>query len=407
MHLLAEAARTPALSTSGLLAAAVAGRQVDAIRLALEHAQSAAIPEGQEQSDLMTSLHEDAEGPPIVPQEPQGPRGLAFDLTTLQAARCPTVLARLSKLAVSRAAVQSSEFRVKRVHGWTARFATEHAGRAWTSTAPSASSGAIAGARRWSSGLLPMPDIPPKFKRAELSTSSTTWIRRRAAYSARDRVRVEAFPGRSTAGCCFHGPPGVGKTHLAIGILKEVIRDKGARGISSKRRKLLRLVRDTYNRSVEETEMDVLSPVLEADLLVLDDLGAGRRYSEWVQGNARASSSTPVTTPSGPRSSPATSMTTSPTAPTATRFVFQLGVRTRSRLLEMCELGEDSGRRRARGRRTMRAPKTSRRWKKDSPGSPENIAKAQEKSEAMARALLTGQRRQARQYELNWSGGKR
>ena len=41
-------------------------------------------------------------------------------------------------------------------------------------------------------------------------------------------------------------------------------------------------MRDTYNRSVDETEMDVLAPVLQADLLVLDDLGA-ERTSEWVQ----------------------------------------------------------------------------------------------------------------------------
>ena len=46
MHLLAEAGRTPALSASGLLAAAVQGRQVEAIRVALEHAQRRAA--GQE-----------------------------------------------------------------------------------------------------------------------------------------------------------------------------------------------------------------------------------------------------------------------------------------------------------------------------------------------------------------------
>ena len=42
MHLLSEAGRTAEPTTSGLLAAAVQGRQVDAIRVALEYAQSAA-----------------------------------------------------------------------------------------------------------------------------------------------------------------------------------------------------------------------------------------------------------------------------------------------------------------------------------------------------------------------------
>ena len=45
---------------------------------------------------------------------------------------------------------------------------------------------------------------------------------------------------------------------------------------------LLRLVRETFNRGNDETEMDILRPVLEADLLVLDDLGA-EKTSEWVQ----------------------------------------------------------------------------------------------------------------------------
>jgi RNA polymerase sigma factor (sigma-70 family) len=46
MHLLSESGRTADPSASGLLAAAVQGRQVDAIRVALEYAQSAAA--GQE-----------------------------------------------------------------------------------------------------------------------------------------------------------------------------------------------------------------------------------------------------------------------------------------------------------------------------------------------------------------------
>lgn len=92
MHLLAEAARTPALSASGLLAAAVAGRQVDAIRLALEHAQGATAPESQEQSDLMAGLRDDAKVRRSSRKGRKGSAGLPFDITTLQAARCPTVL---------------------------------------------------------------------------------------------------------------------------------------------------------------------------------------------------------------------------------------------------------------------------------------------------------------------------
>ena len=91
MHLLAEAARTPAVSASGLLAAAVAGRQVDAIRLALEHAQGTTGADSQERSDLLASLRDDAKGRRSSRKGRKG-GGLPFDITTLQAARCPTVL---------------------------------------------------------------------------------------------------------------------------------------------------------------------------------------------------------------------------------------------------------------------------------------------------------------------------
>ena len=56
---------------------------------------------------------------------------------------------------------------------------------------------------------------------------------------------VEAVSRRSTRACCCYGPHGVGKTHLAVGILKEVIRTKGASGFFFETRELLRLVRET------------------------------------------------------------------------------------------------------------------------------------------------------------------
>jgi RNA polymerase sigma factor (sigma-70 family) len=65
MHLLADAARTPALSTAGLMASAVAGRQVDAIRIALEQAQASAAtehPAPATDDDLLASLREETGG---------------------------------------------------------------------------------------------------------------------------------------------------------------------------------------------------------------------------------------------------------------------------------------------------------------------------------------------------------
>ena len=83
-------------------------------------------------------------------------------------------------------------------------------------------------------------------------------------------------------GLFLDGPPGIGKTHLAVAVLKQVIRTTGARGIFYDTRDLLRVIRSTYNPVTKTAEMDMLRPVMKADLLVLDDLGA-EKTSEWVE----------------------------------------------------------------------------------------------------------------------------
>ena len=65
-------------------------------------------------------------------------------------------------------------------------------------------------------------------------------------------------------------------------MLRRVILTRGARGLFYDTRDLLRLIRSTYNPLVRTAEMDILRPVMEADLLVLDDLGS-EKPSEWVE----------------------------------------------------------------------------------------------------------------------------
>ena len=86
--------------------------------------------------------------------------------------------------------------------------------------------------------------------------------------------------------------------------------------------------------------MDVLAPVIKADLLVLDDLGA-ERTSEWVQEtlglvvNTRYNERRPTIFTSN--------LVDSPDSTDPRSFIYQLGARTRSRLAEMCDWVEMQG----------------------------------------------------------------
>jgi DNA replication protein DnaC len=91
---------------------------------------------------------------------------------------------------------------------------------------------------------------------------------------------VEEYPTDKT-GLLFVGSVGVGKTHLAVGIIKDLIREKGIHCLFCDYRELLKSIQNSYNPSVQATEMEILRPVFDAEVLVLDELGAVRS-TEWV-----------------------------------------------------------------------------------------------------------------------------
>ncbi len=92
---------------------------------------------------------------------------------------------------------------------------------------------------------------------------------------------VDSFD-RVEGGLLFHGPAGVGKTHLAVAILRALISQHSVHGLFADYRDLLRSIQDSYNSVSETSELEILRPVLNADVLLLDELGT-RRPTAWVR----------------------------------------------------------------------------------------------------------------------------
>ena len=88
------------------------------------------------------------------------------------------------------------------------------------------------------------------------------------------------FPAGSEAGLLLMGPCGVGKTHLAVSALKHLLA-RGHQCLFYDYRELLKEIQASYNPENQSTEMGVLLPVLTAEVLLLDDLGASKP-SAWA-----------------------------------------------------------------------------------------------------------------------------
>jgi DNA replication protein DnaC len=129
--------------------------------------------------------------------------------------------------------------------------------------------------------LLADSRIPSLYSQSTLQTyqpSTGNLSQLRAFNYAHTLVRDYPIVDR---GLLFTGSVGVGKTHLAIAILKGLI-EKGISGRFYEYRGLLKEIQSSYNPNTNTTEMEILAPLFECEVIVLDELGASRP-SEWVQ----------------------------------------------------------------------------------------------------------------------------
>jgi DNA replication protein DnaC len=175
-----------------------------------------------------------------------------------------------------------------------------------------------------------------------------------AAAHLRARKFVDGFPVETAGtGLLLTGAIGVGKTHLAVGILQSLVVERGASGLFFDYRDLLKKVQNSYNHSVAATELEVLRPVFEAEVLVLDELGAAKP-SDWVWDtvahilNTRYNDrrTTIITTNyanAGPLGADAGANGLARAAMREETLGDRIGERMRSRLQEMCVVVEMQG----------------------------------------------------------------
>ncbi len=140
-------------------------------------------------------------------------------------------------------------------------------------------------------------------------------------------------------GLIFIGPCGVGKTHLAVATIKALI-DKGISCLFYDFRDLLKEIQDSYNHVSNTTELKVLDPIYQTEVLVLDELGASKP-TDWVRDTMTQIINTRY------NDKKVTIFTTNylddTRNPGEETLADRVGVRLRSRLHEMCKVVEVKG----------------------------------------------------------------
>jgi DNA replication protein DnaC len=124
--------------------------------------------------------------------------------------------------------------------------------------------------------------IPARYKTATLDNFMT--LENPTLEQARNVAEhfVNEYPMATPQGLMFMGRPGLGKTHLAVGIMHQLIRTKSIPCLFCDFPDLLREIQNSYNPLTKGSESLILAPILDAEVLVLDDLGS-QKWSEWVQ----------------------------------------------------------------------------------------------------------------------------